>query len=373
MYFNRKRVIHLEAKDQRSDADRLKEMFEYEMTGVLLGFQNEVRQNSEELFRPYQEMEIPDAHVSYQDQTPELEKIVMSEHLFGEMRDLTEVTLDAEAPEIQLHCKMPGEVHPDAKKAELDIRVESVTLPEQTGKTLQFEQPQLLADRNAVRERLADDALSVQPFEPQEKITVQMDAVTIPGSAPMRPRRIRNVLTHSNADALRMKLPKTDVKPNFSKPSDMNGKVEVHIKKVPQKKFSAAVGTQIRLTRPAPVPDVKRFHFEGISENTVEPRVKAKIPAKLQLHLQSGKALVPDRSAFPVLKEPHAPVAAPMVKPSVEISGISEKIELPGFGESFRKPELVIRNIETKYAEVPEKPDFSSVYKSIMDTVKAEL
>ena len=330
----------------------MKALFDYEMTGVLLGFDEELQRESSAQIQELMEMEIPASTVAFE--RPELEITGMSAAVYdGSVR--LEPVLAADAPEASLSVTLPEAMIAPQLSGEaptVSLKAELPELPSQICPTLDRSR----LDPTAISQETA--ALCKMPKaasldKPRADLGDLRKTVRISGSVPTGIKRIRNVLAHSNASAMRTALPATAIRTDFSLDHRMES---VHLQvNMP--------GVAKGFTSPA-------LHAEA--KNSVPDAVKALRTEPVRL-AEAGKGFVIDRNALPAVGSVAPTSASHDLKAGAEDVHIQVKTDgingIAGFAQPMAAPTV---SSQVVYPEIPEKPDFSEYYKSILDSARSE-
>ena len=288
-----------------SDIDKLKELFEYEMTGVLLHFKGETELTENDLLREYMEMEVPPAAVAFQLPESTVEdtmKISFAEVGTIALVDFQPQAKEAEKLSIHYENPLPLQVKFDAIHAEPDY--DSCRVAGKSGEFKAVSVPELkkntppetinTAITNGLGGLLPSPTLSgaevlkvSDTMKKQEDTTV---TVSVPEVADFR--RFRSILTHSNAGEMRMELPDSKISADkLALPSKKEQKKAVSVQvKIPNHVGFSSVFAPL---------EVERQQFaDGVASEFDAEKLKLSPKAESEEHIRIQVAILDSVRVF---------------------------------------------------------------------------
>ena len=204
----------MDKKETIPEVDRLKELFEYEMTGVLLHFKQEQEIAENDLLREYMEMEIPSGAVKFQSPESKADSVQVPFAEVGKVA-LGDVQLQAEdltvSPiayqNLSLSEMKFQVVQPVLEQEQLKIAGSSAQLSAVACPVLErsmSDMAESMANACKVGDFVSNLPLSgaelsqtSENMKTLERVTPEIDLPEV-----KRIKKIRNILTHSSADSI---------------------------------------------------------------------------------------------------------------------------------------------------------------------------
>lgn len=345
--FSEAELAALPELPELEDIDRVKELFEYEMTQVLLNFKSEISEIKSRTNSEYLNMELPKASVDFEAPEVAVKGIDYSESgMIGgfetpEMAVSAPVVNIGAVPEVKA-VSVKLEKTESVKDAEKHI--EAVAVPDVR---MKFEKPVLKAadsiDAPAVPEIGFGTALG-------EAADVSAPELGIVGTGSIA---INTSFEVKQAAAPEICIPETSLDASAFELPALSGTGETASVKIPEtKQFEMPVFSQIAV--PDKLVSDKSFAPVGVNAFSGFGGIEV-----TEVKLGVTEAAKP--AEFRLLTE------KPVFRPEIKLS-VPEAIkpEIPTM------PELAAMK-QPEYPEIPEAPDFSAYYADIFETLKAEM
>ena len=361
-------------KETLSDIDRARALFEYEMTGVLLNFQNEAEQMQGDVISEYMEMAVPDPRFEYSAPDIEIENINVD--VSNSNNTVDAVIIQADSPKISI-TEFVAIDNFDSLSLNVSSKVDRSSFVHTVDDGL-FKKPvtAMISDvinTDMVKKSIVEEIVYSDVSDPMKSLNEHIAKlkagykVTIGRNLEVKrpPRKIRNILTHSNANSMRMKLPKSDVDlsvfDSFSRKKDVQA--------------SSAVFVSVSVSYPTNSIALNPLDLAS-DENERKRNIDVETISTGHFNPPHTETVTVDRTDFPQVTESHSHRinSEAITSGKIGITDLSVDVGNINNDGKFAVPEMnTDTDIKADYPIIPEMPDLSGYYQDILDSVKAEL
>lgn len=389
---------------QYSDIDRVKELFEYEMTEVLLGFKEEKVRFKRKDVSEYIDMELPKTDVDFSSSEIELKGIeyqdakdikpieTLPKDLQVSLPDSIEIT-QTEQISIKtgilksIELEKPLAQDKDLKARTVSYVASDIEMVSSLG--IPVDVPDIALnpvsdDEIKLKTSLIDTQVTEPKiFEPMLRTDLKEPCVDVPSAGKIAaPYVIEPVIVKGMTDIKGVNPNTTSVEyvsePVIVKEEDL--KVSVPKGKIDPNKIDAGKADDMEIRVSVPDIDISGLKAD-VRVNTIPPVIKS---AAVEVEFTGSPVIDNNRFSIADVSLSEVKIDSPGEQ-NVNIIGIPEvKIlktefpsvpECPDVSEYFKEAasEIVVKKAEPEYPEIPECPDFSQYYEDIIEAVRNSL